>query len=409
MNIGIYVPGLGENYKEESVLKYATRFMYEIDWNHRDAGNVYILKHETMFLGFNSNNKELNKLRTIKVSIIQRGAGKEDTVIYRFYDLPYESLLTDKYINSNIFRKSSLLLLTILRKFPKIFFSLFSKVEASYLSLKKRLQSFYAVLLLMALAIGGVLLIPSFVTVTSQMEALPPWVNGLFQKAISNTFWDEISHCIIAGSLILFSAAPRLNNFILALTAKLVCIHYYLQVGERKQSILGHLDHLLEYICENEGEGATVQLHACDFGALICYDLLFPAGTVPTERVRQRVTGLYTVSFPFEFILSYYPLYFSNRDGCMSNYLQKWYNIYSLPDFFSTNLDAELFRKSINAETSTFGPINLNYDIVERESNIFDFLAFFSLKSYKYYWDDTTDGASCLRLVVRSMIADKLL
>lgn len=409
MKIGIYVPGLGQNYKEESVLKYATRFMHELDWNHEKTKNVYTLRHETIFLGYNSNKKELNKQRTTKVSIVERQADLTETVVYSFYDLPYESILTDTFNASNIFRKSVLLLLTIMGKFPRIFLGMFNKGGTKYFSQKKRFQSFYAIILLISIGLGGILLIPSFITVFSSVEALPGWVSNMFSRYFSDTFWQRVSHYIIAASLVVFTITPRINQLIISLTTKLVCIHYYLQIGERKQAILGHLDHLLEFISEHEDEDTTIHLHACDFGAILCYDLLFPMGAVPSERVRQKVKCFCTVSFPYEFISSYYPLYFNNRCSIMSDSLYRWYNIYSLPDFFSTNLRPDTFRSSINNPGSPITPVNIHYDIVERDMSVFDFIAFFSLKTYQYYWDDSTDGTSCLRLLVRAMMRDGLL
>jgi hypothetical protein len=409
MKIGIYIPGLGESYKDESILKYATRFMHEIDWNHQEARNIYSLKHETIFLGFNSSKKELNKLRTTKVSIVERKPDYTESVIYSFYDLPYEGILTDKFNSSNIFRKSFLLMLTIIRKFPRIFLCVVSKSPDGYFSTRKRFQSFYAFVLLILIGMGGILLIPSFITVFSSMDALPAQVSALLKKYLDNRFWNDISHYIIAGSIILFTIARRINSFISALTVKLVCTHYYLQLGDRKQAILGHLDHLLEFIAEHEDPEATVHLHACDFGAVVCYDFLFPSGTVPTERTRQKVTCFCTISFPYEFISSYYPLYFKYRDNNMCTFLAHWYNIFSMPDFFSTKLKAESFQGSINNKDCFVIPHNLHYDIVPRERSVFDFIAFFSFKTYQYYWDDATEGTSCLRLLVREMMQDNFL
>jgi hypothetical protein len=408
MNVGIYIPGLGENYKEEFVLKYATRFMHELDWNHKNAKNTYTLKHETIFLSNNSNKKELNKHKTTKVSIIEHEHG-DDSIVYCFYDLPYESTLTEKYNSSSLFRKSILLLLTILRKFPQVFLGLFNKNNSEYFSQKKRVQSFYAIMLLIMVALGGVLLIPSFFTVFGDVDAVPSWISDAVKKFFDNKVWHGLSHYIIAASIIVFTILPKINSLIVSLTTKLVCIHYYLQLGERKQAIMGHLDNLLEFISEYECPDAAIHLHACDFGAILCYDMIFPGGTVASERARQKISCLCTISFPYEFISSYYPKYFSNRDAAMSIHLSHWYNVFASSDFFSTNFKGCSFKESIGDDSINVTLCNIQYDITGKETSIYDFIAFLSLQTHQYYWDDSTDGTSCLRLLVRAMIRDELI
>ena len=50
MKTGIYIPGLGEAFRNESVDKYAERFMHEMDVNTSDASAVFSLKPMNTFL-----------------------------------------------------------------------------------------------------------------------------------------------------------------------------------------------------------------------------------------------------------------------------------------------------------------------------------------------------------------------
>jgi len=137
----------------------------------------------------------------------------------------------------------------------------------------------------------------------------------------------------------------------------------------------------------------------------LAYDLLFPIGNLPSTNSKERIKLLITIGTPYEFVKAYYPNFYDNRSLIMEDRVQ-WLNVYSISDAFATN-----FRKDGVIGPSEFGilhsklsPINLNYEIAPvQKFSLFNFITLYHLKIHQHYWDKTSQGQSCMRMIYNEM------
>ncbi|PWT74966.1 MAG: hypothetical protein C5B59_10060, partial [Bacteroidetes bacterium] len=197
-----------------------------------------------------------------------------------------------------------------------------------------------------------------------------------------------------------------------SIATEFVCVNYYLEAGNRKLAILGQLNSLIEAIYETEVAQSLapspLQIHGYSFGTIIAIDALFPFGNPPAEKVTDNTETLYTIGCPYEFISSYYPGYFDNRNGSVGKRM-KWFNIFTNSDALSSNFRKD--DKSGPAEYS-FGnnkdipsPENLAYEIIPKKKfRLFDFAMLYFLRAHDLYWDGADTFESCASLIFRKVI-----
>ncbi|MFC3161077.1 hypothetical protein ACFOEQ_23945 [Chryseobacterium arachidis] len=195
---------------------------------------------------------------------------------------------------------------------------------------------------------------------------------------------------------------PNANTVITELATNFVCANDYLQHGSQKQLIQGNLEHLVDYITENETD-CEIHFHSYSFGTILALDYAYPYGTKPSKNALTYCKSIITIGTPYEFVNSYYSRFYENRQIQPGDSLQ-WMNIYSTADALGTN-----FRKDKNAGEAEFGvlgasnkPQNINYE-VSPVKGIFDFMMLYSIRVHEMYWDETSEGQSCLGLIYNEM------
>lgn len=388
MPTGIYISGLGQSTTKESVEKYAARYIKELEYS--TSGINYYTKVEKIYYNDDQSSLAVRIFQHPK----EQPKSEKDTLLYTFYDFEYNELLNQKFQNKNLLFKNIALLLLVVRKFPRIIFSLFKKTTYT-----KGGQTFYMFLLFLIMALAVLLLLPSFTVVFDKLN-----IGNQCLICIEENYSDLIKLGMsITTLLILF--IPESSTLLTKVAAEFTTIDNYIQYGEQSQIIQGNLDALVEYIVENE-ENPTIHLHTYSFGSIIALDALFPIGTEPCNNILNNIKLLITVGAPYEFIDSYYPKFYSERTDKMSEKIE-WINVYSTLDAFASN-----FRKDNKAGTAQYGildrkevPINLNYEIARREKyNLFSFLTLKHITMHKSYWDDSKSGQSCTRLIFNKMI-----
>lgn len=388
MPTGIYISGLGQSTTKESVEKYAARYIKELEYS--TSGINYYTKVEKIYYNDDQSSLAVRIFQHPK----EQPKSEKDTLLYSFYDFEYNELLNQKFLNKNLLFKNIALLLLVVRKFPRIIYSLFKKTTYT-----KGGQTFYMFIMFLIMAIAVLFLLPSMLSLINEIEFFK-----IHNLKINLDWFSELSKFTIPITTFLILFIPESTTLLTKVAAEFTTIDNYIQYGEQSQIIQGNLDALVEYIVENE-ENPTIHLHTYSFGSIIALDALFPIGTEPCTNIQNNIKLLITVGAPYEFIDSYYPNFYSERTDKMSEKIE-WINVYSTMDAFSSN-----FRKDNSAGKAQYGimgkkevPINLNYEIARGEKyNPFSFLTLKHITMHKSYWDDSKSGQSCTRLIFTKM------
>lgn len=394
--IGIYISGLGQSFFQESVEKYATRFKNELNYN--SLGVKYDLKTEK--ITYSDDNE------STVVSIIETKDNKEN-IVYKFYDFKYRDSLTKNFKSYNILFKNLLLLLLVVKKFPLLLRRLF--IFDSY---SRTGQTFYVFSIFFVISLAILFLIPSsFVFVKDFILKYlidKPETKQIVNKDTVTTILNFLSNFsimfIVPVTTLLLLIVPESKTIVTNLATEFASLDNYIQYGEQSQCILGNMDLLIEYIVEHESD-SEIHIHSYSFGTILAYDLLFPIGNVPSTNSKERIKLLITIGSPYEFVKAYYPNFYNNRSLIMEDRVQ-WINVYSISDAFATN-----FRKDGVIGPSEFGilhsklsPINLNYEIAPvQKFSLFNFITLYHLKIHQHYWDKTSQGQSCMRMIYNEM------
>jgi len=388
--IGIHITGLGQSVDNETVEKYAERLKNELSFT--TTGYEYFLKTEKIFYIPEKSSTVVQLIKRDKKTTIEE-------LVYKIYDFQYHNILTDKFNHRNIFFKSLILFGLVLKKTPQIVLRLFNRNGFS-----RPGQTFYAFFMLFIISLFILFLIPTcidFLTTTNINSSKNPQVTDLFNKID----FEKIKKVTLSITTLFLLFAPQSKTIISSLASEFACVDGYINNGEQSQVLLGNLDLLIEYIAENETE-PEIHFHCYSYGCIIAMDALFPVAEIPPSDNIQNLTKLLiTIGNPFEFINAYYPFFYNNRSTVMADKI-KWKNIYSLSDTFATN-----FRKDTNRGEAEFGiknapilPENINYEITSvKRMNLLDFLFLSNIKMHKCYWDSSTIGASCLKVLIPSM------
>jgi hypothetical protein len=406
MKIGIYIPGLGEAFRNESVDKYAERFMRELDVNTTDASTLFTMKQENEYFGGNA------KIETRVVTIIKHAGNNEEEMVYRFYDFDYAAILTSKFNKYNIFVKSALLFWLVITKIGLVIYRLLYNKKGQWYSPRFKLVAFYSIILLLVLAVFGIIQIPSAVAAFLSFSGDISKISGFFN--MSKASLDQIksmSISITALGAILYTIVPGAGLYLASLASEFISANNYVAMGTQMQRIQGELDALVEHIAEKEGQKSRIHLHAYSFGCIIALDQVFPLSNSPTKRMGQMLESIVTVGCPYDFIYTYYPEFYKSRNAALKDKFN-WYNIYSSADALGTN-----FMKDNRSDAPMYGigdtgqlPVNIRYEVTN--SNPFGFSDFFTLQAFKVhqvYWDHSALGQSCLRHLVTEMEKDKLI
>jgi len=397
MKIGIYISGLGQSFVNETVEKYAERLMNEMSFNTN--GVEYEIKMEKI-------NYKSERESTV-VSICEKS--EQSRIVYKLYDFEYHQILTEKFTSYSLFLKNLWLLLLVVRKFPLVVKRLFA--PASY---NRPFQTFYLFLIFLIISFAVIFMLPATISVVSNFFDNPK-VNDIILEFKNNIGVDDIalisksrleyfSKIIISLTAIVLLVVPNANVLITNLATEFVCANDYIEHGSQRQLLQGHLELLVEYISENETD-CKIHFHAYSFGSLLAIDYIYPFGNNPTKNAETFCVALITIGTPFEFVNSYYPQFYPNRKIELGDRLQ-WLNVYSIADALATNFrnDAKIGDAQFGIEKTSNKPTNINYEVSTiDEASITNFIMLNSVRVHGMYWDNKTEGQSCLRLIYNEM------
>jgi len=300
----------------------------------------------------------------------------------------------------------------VITKIGLVMYRLLYNKKGQWYSRKFKLVAFYSIILLLALAVFGIIQIPSALAAFLSFSGDNSKISGYFN--LSKASLDQIesiSISITALGAILYTIVPGAGIYLASLASEFISANNYVAMGTQMQRIQGELDALVEHIAEKEGQKSRIHLHAYSFGCIIALDQIFPLSNSPTKRMGQMLESIVTTGCPYDFIYTYYPEFYKNRNAALKDKFN-WYNIYSSADALGTN-----FMKDNRSDAPMYGigdtgqlPKNLRYEVTN--SNPFGISDFFTLQAFKVhqvYWDYSALGQSCLRHLVIEMEKDKLI
>jgi hypothetical protein len=199
---------------------------------------------------------------------------------------------------------------------------------------------------------------------------------------------------------------PNVKTFLSIIATEYVCTIYYLNFGERRQSIIGKLEELAEHISEISKSGG-LNIYSLSFGSIIACDALFPQDGRPSLRLSSTKT-LVTIGSPIDFINAYWPYYFEGRASSPTQ-IKNWYNIYSMSDILSSNFryDDKEKEAQYSIAYNSILPTNITYNLINSRGNyVLGLLFLGGLRANQLYWDEEVYSASCLTNLVLKMKED---
>ena len=392
MKIGIYLNGLGQSIAHENALDYATRLSNEL--NKNDDNNEYRVKLEKI--------EYINGQKSNVVSILKGEIKNEEefTIPYKFYEFDYGRTMTQSFVHRNLIYKNYLLFSIVITKFPIMIWRMI-KPSKQYHAAS---QTVYVFLLFMLLALAILMMVPTTISLfmTDDLVSAVKKISLIYEPihwlGIERATVVEVSEKFVPFIALVMLVMPQGNLVISGLATEFVSAHLYLQYGEQKGEILGNLDLLYEYIVTNEKD-AEIHIHAYSFGAIIALDYLYPYKSKVCGNTLKRTKGLVTIAAPFDFINSYYPQYYNDRDGAIETKGFEWINVYSVVDALASN-----FRNHATPGNSEYGvvvngmnPVNIEYEVIgSKNFGLFNYILLNNLRVHGMYWTDNTNGKSCL-------------
>lgn len=219
------------------------------------------------------------------------------------------------------------------------------------------------------ISVFGLILIVSLISylpdiLTANSIPIPPQIQHFilwFRDLINAKF-------VILASTLIMLFLPNVKNFLSIIATEYVCTIYYLNFGERRQSIIGKLEELAENVVEHSGN-SNLSIYSLSFGSIIACDALFPQDGRPSLRLASAKT-LVTIGSPIDFINAYWPYYFESRTKSVAQ-IKCWYNIYSMSDILSSNFrydDKEMDAQYSIADSSVL-PTNITYNLINSRGN----------------------------------------
>lgn len=401
----IFIPGLGTRLFDQSVESFAYRFKKALDINDIDPDKQYETEFRKISFG-----KDRRQESNVAVIFTLKDGKRED--VYEIYELEYGKALVDKFEKKNIIIRVLMLFAAIIFKVPGIIYQFFSSLfrkrgKKSTLSFRGILQFTYAAFVLLVISVFGLILIVSLISylpdiLTANSIPIPPQIQHFilwFRDLINAKF-------VILASTLIMLFLPNVKNFLSIIATEYVCTIYYLNFGERRQSIIGKLEELAENVVEHSGN-SNLSIYSLSFGSIIACDALFPQDGRPSLRLASAKT-LVTIGSPIDFINAYWPYYFESRTKSVAQ-IKCWYNIYSMSDILSSNFrydDKEMDAQYSIADSSVL-PTNITYNLINSRGNyVLGLLFLGGLRANQLYWDEEVYSASCLTNLVLKMKED---
>lgn len=426
----IYIPGITRHRDQnKSIESFAYRIKKAIDINSTEGTSKYGVDIQKRNFGKD------DKLEC-KVANIYKWNGDKKVGVYDIYELDYNNELTGKFQDQNVFLKTIWLFYALMSKFPRVLHVLVNS-GIKGISIRDKVQAFLLGFILFCLSAYGLTLISALMAelgdkfylinippITKIIEIPPVQVPDILIPAYNllaftadklYSFFAIIilnmknlivayREYVLSSAAAIFLLLPDFRNSVTNTATDYLCLVNYFNIGERRLTIIGKFEELLENVMERERKYEAINVYAYSFGSIIALDTLFPYDGRTSERIRTKVNSLVTIGCPYDFIRVYWPNYFANRKKSNIK-LHSWYNIYSAVDILSSNFrnDAQEKDPEFAISEGTY-PSNIVFNVISpQQMNFLSMLMLTGLRSHAMYWDDTECSASCFSSLFQEM------
>ncbi|MEN8178259.1 MAG: hypothetical protein ABFS39_06510 [Pseudomonadota bacterium] len=450
----IYIPGLAVNQLSQDIETIGNKIAGSLERNSEEIGDAFVLKD-----GVEEDYADGHRTR---IRQIQVTTGEEVRTVADLYELNYRGCIRKSFEERSLLGKCLTVLVMLFGSTPAFIRAavqpgktIAEKAQLFFAGAILGLMALYFFLLLVT-AIGTLTLgvgetqlqtgIPGVavsnpnqpVQLETQAEGDP--ANDAAEQSGSDAAQPSLQERdeLAAGWNRLVAWFPFLQGLIVIVAAvgalrkeslkeviseaatEFVTAVGYIQAAERKQSVNGQLNALLEYILEKKPGYRKVHIVGYSFGSLIALDCLFPRYK-PALHL-NRVDSLVTIGCPFDMVRIFWPEYFTRRQAPAQSNMQ-WFNIYSRYDVLGSNFrndDQEQDAESLfevkegggqSAESSTapvrLSPRNIAYDLGMEMGKypLATVLTFKGFRAHQLYWEGRgVSELSCFDLVMPSLL-----
>lgn len=454
----IFVPGIG-SWTDQSIELVSRKLVVALDRNAKTAEAKF--KTEVRYEDDGPNSKK-------KVCTIHRMDGDQDVAVLDIYDLNYSQMLTKPFENHNLFMKALLVLVAII----KGAIPLSRALRKSSKTFQDKMQLLFAgFILVLLLGYMGLLLVAVYGVAADGVRKIikesRPQVSGTVKQApasapataavatpqpappattapvgllgsvwssttwLTNRTWAAIRWLFRMGaSIVILCTAlglflpDKFRQTLNDAAILFVCLIHYLDVGERRDVLIGKLQDLLEHIAERKKSLQIRHIHiiAYSFGSIITLDAMFPFECEPSERLKS-VHTLATIGSPFDVIRSLWPDYFTHRRKA-TEAPKHWFNVFSPVDVLSSNFNDEPDSASLKVtksielapepaaspelKSANELPENILYTVgvYKKTLTLPDILSLEGFRNHTMYWDPAAEGEdNCFATLMRKMYA----
>jgi hypothetical protein len=261
---------------------------------------------------------------------------------------------------------------------------------------RSRFQFFYS------LAILGLLTVYVGFLVYSALDAI-----GVVGKAGT----------IVPGAVVSVLTAlglwqSKLIESLASQAAAFVATGSYFRYGQRQDELVGGLVRLLQHLKASRKVAYTrVDLVAYSFGSIVALDAVFPPKGRATASAGY-VDSLITVACPFDFVRTYWPSFFDDREVDPGR-PKDWVNVYMPIDVLSSNFhdsDDQATEATVgiptNGGAAARKPRNALYADPANPTKLglADIVAVVGLRSHSFYWGtEQSPGLGVFSLVLNEL------
>lgn len=247
-------------------------------------------------------------------------------------------------------------------------------------------------------------------------------IGGFFDSAAGLTL-----RVIALASALLWLLLPPKHKVKEAITTSgtdFLAVDYYIRSGEGAARLSGELRNLIDWIGEEEENGAVkyrrVDLAGYSMGSILAFNAVFPAGAVDPEGPIREVETLVTIGSPFDAVRLVKPRYFKGRSW-LPDHPARWLNVYIAGDVLGSNFrddgangpaDATAIATALDAQGNRAAdvprPKNLQYvPGGVPAGGLLDALFLRGFKLHGDYWRlDVPGDTTCWDDIVRPLYRD---
>lgn len=435
----IFVPGLSQEYLDQSVDCISRKIVNALDRHTKEADAIYLARDA-------AEEEYREGLKARKRTILRKGPTAEQPFV-DIYELKYEDELTKLYKAKKPISQAIALFLTLASNI----FRVPNLLRGTGKTKREKLQIIYSMGILGIMTSYVILLIIAALSSVPNLSDKLPWTqkevtistyqdnsdesmntvaqsieNAGEQQSLSTpesnpppktsngmaeSVMDFLRNVIVLLTGLGLLTSAQLKGFIKNAAIDYSCAIDYLSLAERKRAILGHLSLLVEHVAEVAPRYKRIHIISYSFGSLIALDALYSADG--HCRRYDGVDSLVTIGCPFDLVRTCWPEYFADRVS-PGNVKRRWLNIYNPVDVLGSNFrDDGLIgdaRTGIEVQSGDHKEMLLPENMVLDKNlhinglSFMNLLALRGLKVHACYWNPDDSGEiSCFDEIIRGL------